>query len=1361
MREAYRRQEQRRHKLFVGEYSMGEAGRSNQKNSMTNVGTNPFRRTARAQGVAAGGWAGRGDVLPEDADPFITSRVFPLQQARASGAQPYRSTASETVYALAQYIQTDLVRSKFCKSSLDAKTTSGSASLMVDGVSTNSDLGQEETDDFRTSFPIWGTAQDICDVVLYGISSDKSSGKGNSTTEIGPESSATPVITGLLRDLNEWIDNENWERRLLSQRTRSLYMEPSMPDKEDNRSSDTMLSNIMLLDIDVAIIPSVSIKGFQAVLSCLSKIGDDVVIEARPDRFILSTINITRSAFANFSFTRNFFESYQLDTSAEGIQRDEAGPYLRWFIKIHKLLYESCPDNLQIIYSKESCPSSWRLPTAALIGLTDNFSSKAEEISMKCNQDGVNFNTSREGGEGDPVGLKKIGTTTVPLSRLAMEVYKLQDDIEITFSMKEFKAIIAFAVTLRLPLDGHFDIRPILLSVVSENIMNATFALATIVDSDDLLDNENESGTAPSASQSQQHGQSSITAFGQQPDPGQLDNALFLDDDADWAGAIDDLEMEEAEASAESNRAWAGNMPTTNDSNTGRALVDTGGGFEVEDDDDTPLARKNLDRVTMNFEEIEDQDGIRFSFNAWPASRIDATRTVVPIASLYTPLKEREDLPLIYYEPVTCKQHTCGAILNPYCQIDPHGMLWICPFCLHRNQFPPHYRDISTTNLPAELLPKHTTIEYTLARSAPVPPIFLYVVDTCMDEDDLKALKDSLVVSLSLLPPHALVGLITFGTMTQVHELGYGECAKSYVFRGNKDYTSKQVQDMLGLSAQAARPQQPVRPGQPAPFVPSGNSRFLLPIQQCEYTLSSVLEQLQRDPWPVATDKRPQRCTGVAMSVAVGLLETAYQNNGGRIMLFVGGAATEGPGMVVGTDLKEPIRSHHDIEKENVKHYKRATKFYEGLAKRAANNGHVIDIFGGCLDQVGLLEMKSMVNSTAGFMVLSDSFTTAIFKQSFQKIFEKDSDGNLKMGFNATLAVQTTKELKISGLIGHAVSANKKTASVGETEIGIGNTSAWKMCSITPKTTNAIYFEVVNQPNQMMQQGARGLIQYATHYQHSSGHFKLRVTTIARSWVEGNNPVIGQSFDQETAAVLMARIAVFKADIDDGPDVLRWLDRMLIRLCQKFGDYRKDDPQSFRLTENFSIYPQFMFHLRRSQFLQVFNNSPDETAYYRHALYREDVNNSLIMIQPTLMSYGFDYEPQPVLLDSVSVKADCILLLDTFFYILIFHGETVAAWRKAGYQDQAGYENFKELLESPTGASQELLVDRFPIPRYIVCDQNGSQARFLLSKLNPSTTHVSGGQYGGAVAGQAIFTDDVSLQVFMEHLKKLAVTGTS
>lgn len=115
------------------------------------------------------------------------------------------------------------------------------------------------------------------------------------------------------------------------------------------------------------------------------------------------------------------------------------------------------------------------------------------------------------------------------------------------------------------------------------------------------------------------------------------------------------------------------------------------------------------------------------------------------------------------------------------------------------------------------------------------------------------------------------------------------------------------------------------QPGRPvAPMGPA--ARFLLPVQQCEFQLTKALEQLQKDPWPVATDRRNLRCTGVALSVAVGLLESSFQNAGGRIMLFAGGPATEGPGLVVGPELREPIRSHHDIDRDNIKYYKKALK---------------------------------------------------------------------------------------------------------------------------------------------------------------------------------------------------------------------------------------------------------------------------------------------------------------------------------------------------------------------------------------------------------------------------------------------------
>lgn len=43
-------------------------------------------------------------------------------------------------------------------------------------------------------------------------------------------------------------------------------------------------------------------------------------------------------------------------------------------------------------------------------------------------------------------------------------------------------------------------------------------------------------------------------------------------------------------------------------------------------------------------------------------------------------------------------------------------------------------------------------------------------------------------------------------------------------------------------------------------------------------------------------------------------------------MLFVGGPPTQGPGMVVGDELKTPIRSWHDIQKDNARHLKKATK---------------------------------------------------------------------------------------------------------------------------------------------------------------------------------------------------------------------------------------------------------------------------------------------------------------------------------------------------------------------------------------------------------------------------------------------------
>jgi len=75
------------------------------------------------------------------------------------------------------------------------------------------------------------------------------------------------------------------------------------------------------------------------------------------------------------------------------------------------------------------------------------------------------------------------------------------------------------------------------------------------------------------------------------------------------------------------------------------------------------------------------------------------------------------------------------------------------------------------------------------------------------------------------------------------------------------------VQDQLGLGAKAA-------PRKPAPGPPSGGAppppqppgtRFVLPLHECEFVISGVLDELQRDAFPTLAEHRPSRCTGTAL----------------------------------------------------------------------------------------------------------------------------------------------------------------------------------------------------------------------------------------------------------------------------------------------------------------------------------------------------------------------------------------------------------------------------------------------------------------------------------------------------------------
>ena len=148
--------------------------------------------------------------------------------------------------------------------------------------------------------------------------------------------------------------------------------------------------------------------------------------------------------------------------------------------------------------------------------------------------------------------------------------------------------------------------------------------------------------------------------------------------------------------------------------------------------------------------------------------------------------------------------------------------------------------------------------------------------------------------------------------------------------------------------------------------------------------------------------------------------------------------------------------------------------------------------------------------------------------------------------------------------------------------------------------------------------------------------------------------------------------------------------------------------------------------------------------------------NNITIKQLVWPSFPF----QPVLLDSVSIVPDRILLMDTFFHIVIYHGDTIAKWIEKKYHEDPNHENFRQLLQvicrtelvivfvekrgqncclyliytlifvfikfleskafilqAPIDDAQEILATRFPMPRYVNCIHGDSQSRFLFAKV--------------------------------------------
>jgi protein transport protein SEC23 len=143
-------------------------------------------------------------------------------------------------------------------------------------------------------------------------------------------------------------------------------------------------------------------------------------------------------------------------------------------------------------------------------------------------------------------------------------------------------------------------------------------------------------------------------------------------------------------------------------------------------------------------------------------------------------------------------------------------------------------------------------MEYETQIAQPEQRVVVFCVDTCVSDDELVKVKESLQLAIDILPETTKIGLITFGTTVNVHELMFEFCPRKVVFRRTLNISPPLIEQYLGIKSQT--------------------QRFVLPLSLCKETLTQMIEDIHVDLWSVQDKHRPYRATGVAVSVALSMV---------------------------------------------------------------------------------------------------------------------------------------------------------------------------------------------------------------------------------------------------------------------------------------------------------------------------------------------------------------------------------------------------------------------------------------------------------------------------------------------------------
>lgn len=736
----------------------------------------------------------------------------------------------------------------------------------------------------------------------------------------------------------------------------------------------------------------------------------------------------------------------------------------------------------------------------------------------------------------------------------------------------------------------------------------------------------------------------------------------------------------------------------------------------------------------MDFTAIEQAEGVRFIWNNIPHSRLESSLNIIPLSTLLTPFNLRETpVTRVEIRPIICQG--CQMTANRCCMPDYQQMRWDCSNCSHRNIIPANYKEyIHQGNLVPEFMNENATLEYKVGQGMPV--VWFLVVDTCVEEADLEIIKRNLTERIQGVE-RVQVALVTFGRHVALHDLA-SEFLSETVLNGDTDYSADKLRTLLNLKG----------------FSQTGpnTNRFIRPIDSCRDKLLKVIRRLKPNKFETKSNMRPLRATGTAINVASVVLESF--GGVGRLTAIIGGPCTSGQGKVVSEQLSENYRDHTALETntDKIDAFKKSQKFYDDILERLVKIGVTADLFAFSLDQFGCAEMRNLIEKSGGLVVNQEQFAGDVFEKSLEKYVNNLlGDGAV---FGANLKVMTSKDFFVSGALGPLKLTQKAPGIPSDADNLIGETGGndFYLGGASPNST--YLFFLGHKAAEITSKSKAAYFQYQITYVDKNGHRVLRVATFQREIVTDKKMSIA-GFDQEAAIACISRLSAYKSERVEVVDLVYWLNSVLIKFVRRFSACEKDKPESLQIPDEISLIPQFMYYFRKSYFVQKFATSVDESALYKMTLNRESMSNMLVMIQPALFQYDLsEPEPTPVLCDFESLKPDIVLLVDTYFYLLIWRGANVHGWHTERMHEQPEYEHLNYLFTQPVEDARIIVEDRLPVPKVLTCHQGAPDERILKSKLNPPSAQSGNDLYRN---DENYITDDVNMKTFMDFLTKLVV----